>query len=164
MRLISLELESKLREKGFWPQNWIAWATLYVLALDLLLFAVQWLTRRASPATSTSLEGWVIFLSLLAIVLLAIAGFRWLRSQLLWRLRNRLIVTYVFIGVIPDFLLVVISLITLYLFSGQFASFAVTSDIATHLHSMEAANRAIAHHLATEISDHGKLDAGILGQ
>jgi sigma-B regulation protein RsbU (phosphoserine phosphatase) len=164
MRLISLELESKLREKGLWPQNWIAWAALYVLALDLLLFAVQWLTRRASPATSASLAGWVIFLSVLAIVLLAIAGFRWLRSQLLWRLRNRLIVTYVFIGVIPVFLLVMISLITLYLLAGQFASFVVTSDITTHLRSMEAANRAIANHLVTQISGGGKLDAGILGR
>jgi sigma-B regulation protein RsbU (phosphoserine phosphatase) len=164
MRLISLELESKLREKGVWPQSRIAWAALYVLALDLLLFAVQWLTRRASPSTSASLAGWVTFLSVLAIVLLAIAGFRWLRSQLLWRLRNRLIVTYVFIGVIPVFLLVMISLITLYLLAGQFASFVVTSDITTHLRSMEAANRAIAHHLATQISNGGKLDAGILGR
>jgi sigma-B regulation protein RsbU (phosphoserine phosphatase) len=161
MRLISLELESKLRAQGIWPQSRIAWAALYVLALDLLLFAVQWLTRRASPATSASLGGWVIFLSVLAIVLLAIAGYLWLRSQLLWRLRNRLIVTYVFIGVIPVLLLVMISLITLYLLAGQFASFVVTSDITTHLRSMEAANRAIAHHLATQISDGAKLDAEI---
>jgi sigma-B regulation protein RsbU (phosphoserine phosphatase) len=164
MRLISLELESKLRDKGLWPQNWIAWAALYVLALDLLLFAVQWLTRRASPATSASLEGWVTFLSLLAIVLFAVAGFRWLRSQLLWRLRNRLIVTYVFTGVIPVFLLVMISLITLYLLAWQFAGFVVTSDIATHLRSMEAANRAIANHLASQISGGGKLDVAMLGR
>ncbi len=161
MRLISLELESKLRDKRLWPQSWIAWAALYVLALDLLMLAVEWLTRRASPATSASLSGWVTFLSVLAIVLLAIAGFRWLRSQLLWRLRNRLIVTYVFIGVIPVFLLVMISLITLYLFAGQFASFVVTSDITTHLRSMEAANRTIAHHLSMHVSDGGKLDAEI---
>ena len=164
MRLISLELESKLRDKGLWPQSWIAWAALYVLALDLLLFAVQWLTRRASPATSASLEGWVTFLSLLAIVLFAVAGFRWLRSQLLWRLRNRLIVTYVFTGVIPVFLLVMISLITLYLLAWQFAGFVVTSDIATHLRSMEAANRAIANHLASQISGGGKLDVAMLGR
>ena len=164
MRLISLELESKLRDKGLWPKSWIAWAALHVLALDLLLFALQWLTRRASPAPSASLEGWVVFLSVLAIVLLAIAGYCWLRSQLLWRLRNRLIVTYVFIGVIPVFLLVVISLITLYLFAGQFASFVVTSDIATHLRSMEAANRTIANHLAAQISDGGKLDVETLGR
>src|ERR1035441_3623748 len=164
MRLISLELESKLRDKGLWPQNWIAWAALYVLALDLLLFAVQWLTGRASPATSASLEGWVTFLSLLAIVLFAVAGFRWLRSQLLWRLRNRLIVTYVFTGVIPVFLLVMVSLITLYLLARQFAGFVVPPDIATHLRSMEAANRAIANHLASQISGGGKLDVAMLGR
>jgi len=163
MRLISLELESKLHEKGLWPRSRVAWAALYVLALDLLLFAVQWLTRHVSPSMSASLGGWVTFLSILAIVLLAFAGFRWLRSQLLWRLRNRLIVTYVFIGVIPVFLLVMISLITLYLLAGQFASFVVTSDITTHLHSMEAANRAIAHHLTSHISGSGKLDSGVLG-
>ena len=161
MRLISLELESKLHEKGLWPRSRIAWAALYVLALDLVLFTLQWLTRHVSPSMSASLGGWVTFLSVLAIVLLAIAGFRWLRSQLLWRLRNRLIVTYVFIGVIPVFLLVMISLITLYLFCGQFASFVVTSDIATHLRSMEAANRAIAHHLSTHVSGGGKLDVEI---
>ena len=164
MRLISLELESKLHDKGLWPRSRVAWATIYVLALDLLLFAVQWLTHSASPAISESLEGWVSFLSTVAIVLLAIAAFRWLRSQLLWRLRNRLIVTYVFIGVIPVFLLVVISLITLYLLAGQFASFVVTSDIATHLRSMEAANRTIAHHLATQVASGKKLDAEMLDQ
>ena len=164
MRLISLELESKLRDKKLWPQSWVAWAALYALALDLLLFAVQWMTHRASPAISASLAGWVTFLDVLAIVLLAIAAFRWLRARVLWRLRNRLIVTYVFIGVIPVFLLVMISLITLYLLAGQFASFVVTSDITTHLRSMEAANRAIAHHLATQVSSGGKLDAESLAR
>ena len=164
MRLISLEFESRLREKELWPQSWVAWAALYVLALDLLLFAVQRLARGISSTTAASLGGWVTFLSGLAIVLLALAAFRWLRARLLWRLRNRLIVTYVFIGVIPVFLLVVISLITLYLLSWQFASFVVTSDISTHLRSMEAANRAIAHHLAAQISEGGKLDAEILGR
>ena len=164
MRLISLELESKLRDQGLWPQSWVAWAALYVLALDLLLLAVQWLTRRASPAVSASLTGWVMFLSALAIVLFAFAGLRWLRSQMLWRLRNRLIVTYVFIGVIPVFLLVMISLLTLYLFAGQFASYVITSDTATHLGSMEAANRVIAHHLATQIADGGKLNAEMIAR
>jgi sigma-B regulation protein RsbU (phosphoserine phosphatase) len=164
MRLIPLELESKLRDAGLWPQSWIAWAALYVLALDLLLFVVQWPLQRVSHAAEESLEGWIIFLSALAIVLFTVVGFGWLRSKLLWRLRNRLIVTYVFIGVIPVFLLLVISLTTLYLLAGQFASFVVTSDIATHLHSMEAANRTIAHRLAAEIASGGKVDAESLGR
>jgi phosphoserine phosphatase RsbU/P len=164
MRLIPLELESKLRDQGLWPQSRTAWAALYTLALDILLFAVQLLTRSIKPSISNSLTGWVTFLSALAIVLFTFAGFRWLRSKLLWRLRNRLIVTYVFIGVIPVFLLVVISLITLYLLAGQFASFVVTSDISTHLRGIEAANRAFAHHLATEIASGKKLDVKMIDQ
>ncbi len=163
MRLISLKLESKLRGRNLWPQSWVAWAAIYVLAFDLFVFAVQLLMGRFWLAISDSLTGWVIFLSLLAIVLLAVAGFRWLRSQVLWRLRNRLIVTYVFIGVIPVLLLAVISVIALYLFAGQFASFVVTSDIATRLHAMEASNRAIAHSLLNRLGRNERIDAGIVG-
>ncbi|MGB9236310.1 MAG: hypothetical protein WCC04_18025, partial [Terriglobales bacterium] len=163
MRLISLELESRLRVRELWPQGRVAWATLYVLALDLLVFAVQLVTSRFWPAVSASLTGWVLFLSLVAIVLLAAVAFRWLRSQLLWRLRNRLIVTYVFIGVIPVFLLAVISVIALYLFAGQFASFVVTSDIATHLRSMEASNRAIARAVLNQARGNPRIDSAIVG-
>jgi sigma-B regulation protein RsbU (phosphoserine phosphatase) len=159
MRLVRLELESKLRKKGLWPESRTARAGAYVLALDLLLFAVQMLTSRLAPKVSSSLGGWVSFLSGLAILLFGIVGFRWLRSQMLWRLRNRLIVTYIFIGVIPVCLLVMISFITLYLFAGQFASFVVTSEITTHLRSMEAANRAIAHELAAQFDKGQKPNA-----
>jgi phosphoserine phosphatase RsbU/P len=159
MRLVPLGIESKLREKGLWPESRTARAGLYVLALDLLLFAVQMLTSRLLPKAASSLGGWVSFLSGLAIVLFGIVGFRWLRSQMLWRLRNRLIVTYIFIGVIPVCLLVMISFITLYLFAGQFASFVVTSEIASHLRSMEAANRAITHELAAQFDKGQKPNA-----
>jgi phosphoserine phosphatase RsbU/P len=162
MKLISLELESKLRENGLWPEGRVAWAALYVLALDLFLFAVQLATSRIRPGISSSLGGWVIFLSSLAIVLLTVLAIRWLRTRLLWRLRNRLIVTYVFIGVIPVFLVFIISMTALYLFAGQFASFVVTSDLATHLHGMEASNRAIAHSLASQIERVGKLDPAVV--
>jgi sigma-B regulation protein RsbU (phosphoserine phosphatase) len=161
MRLVPLELESRLRDAGLWPHSRIAWAALYVLALDLLLFAIQKIFCR-SPASAGNLGGWIIFLSATAIVFLTIVAFRWLRAKMLWRLRNRLIVTYVFIGVIPVFLLLVISITTLYLLAGQFASFVVTSDIATHLRGMESANRAIAHHLATELASNNKLDSDSL--
>jgi sigma-B regulation protein RsbU (phosphoserine phosphatase) len=151
MRLIPLELESKLRDKGLWPESRIARGAVYVLALDILFFVVQVLTTRLFPKVAASLGGWVSFLSGLAIMLFVIVGYRWLRKELLWRLRNRLIVTYVFIGVIPVILLLVMSLFTLYLLAGQFASFVVTSEIESHLRSMEAANRAISNELAGQV-------------
>jgi len=163
MRLIPLQVESKLRHRGLWPQSRIAWAALYVLALDWLVFAVQFLTRRVWPSAATSLGGWETFLDCLAIILLAIIGFRWLRSHLLWRLRNRLIVTYVFIGVIPVVLLLLISLITLYLFARQFAGYVVTSDVQAHLHSMEASNRAIGRALVNQFERQGRLDPEFIG-
>ncbi|MGC2245627.1 MAG: SpoIIE family protein phosphatase, partial [Terriglobales bacterium] len=162
MRLISLELESRIREFGLWPETRVAWASLYVLALDLLLFAVRLATSRIRPGISSSLGGWIIFLSVLAILLLSTLGLRWVRAHLLWRLRNRLIVTYIFIGVIPVFLLLVISLTSLYLFARQFAGFVVTSDVATHLHSMEASNRAIARALVNQLERAGKSEAAIV--
>ncbi len=152
MRLLPLEIESKLRDKGLWPQSWTARVALYVLAVDLLVFALQLLTGRLLPRVSANLAGWVSFLSFLAAVLYTVVAFRWLRAKVLWRLRNRLIVTYVFIGVIPVLLLVAISFITLYLLAGQFASFVVTSEINSHLRSMESSNRAIAHQLANRIA------------
>lgn len=151
MRLVSLELESRLRNLGLWPESRTARASLYVLGLDLAFFAGQLLTSRWAPNVAASLGGWVTFLSILTILLFGVVGFRRVRSQLLWRLRNRLIVTYVFIGVIPVILLVVMSLFTLYLLAGQFASFVVTSEIESHLRSMEAANRAIASELAGQV-------------
>jgi len=86
-----------------------------------------------------------------AAVLFSILAFRWLRRKLLWRLRNRLIVTYVFIGVIPAVLLVVMALITIYLFAGQFASYVVTSEINSQLRSMQAVNAAVSNELAARI-------------
>ena len=154
MRLISLELESRLRTWGVWPESRTARAGLYVLALDLAFFAGQFLTSERFPGVAASLGGWVTFLSALAIFLFVIVGFRRIRAQLLWRLRNRLIVTYVFIGVIPVILLVAMSLITLYLLAGQFASFVVTSEITSQLRSMEAANRALANEIAGQV-EHG---------
>src|SRR5437016_13198334 len=153
----------RLSEAGIFLRVRMARVAWYLLGIDIALFALQKLFGLFHVSYGRSLGGWVSILSFVVIVLFAFLAFRWLRSQLLWRLRNRLIVTYVFIGVIPVFLLVMIALITLYLLAGQFASFVVTSDITTHLRSMEAANRAIAHHLATHISASGKLDADVLG-
>ena len=86
---------------------------------------------------------------------LGILAFRWLKAKMLWRLRNRLIVTYVFIGVIPVVLLVAMAFITIYLFAGQFANFVVTSELDSRLRSLHSVNAAIAHELAARL-EHGQ--------
>ncbi len=145
------QLRLKLGAWGLLPKSKLALVAWYVLALDVLLFVLQQLSRLFKLSFGDSLGGWVSFLSFWAILLFIVLAFRWLRVRMLWRLRNRLIVTYVFIGVIPVVLLVALALGSFYLFAGQFATFIVTSGLNTELRGLEAANFAIAHQFASQL-------------
>ena len=123
----------------------------YLAGLAVVLYALQELMRLFRLTWGEHLNGWIGFLTFCAGVLFFILGFRWVRRRILWRLRNRLIVTYVFIGVIPAVLLVAMGIITLYGFSGQFAVFVVTSEIHAQLRSMEAVNAAVTNELAARL-------------
>jgi sigma-B regulation protein RsbU (phosphoserine phosphatase) len=152
MELSYRHLRFRLSQAGLLPSSRIARAAWYALGLDVLLFAIEktlgwWFKVSAGQ----NLSGWVTFLSSVVITLFALLLYRWLKVKMLWRLRNRLIVTYVFIGVIPALLLIAMAGGTLYLFSGQFANFVVTSELNSQLRSMQAANAAIANELAARL-------------
>lgn len=151
MRTFYTRLRARMLVTGLWPQGWIARGACYSLGLAAGLFVLQMVLNLFAPAWAGSIGGWVKFLVFDAALLFSIVAFRWLKRKLLWRLRNRLIVTYVFIGVIPAVLLVLIGLITIYLFAGQFSSFVVTSEIAAQLRSMQAANAAVGNEIAARI-------------
>jgi phosphoserine phosphatase RsbU/P len=155
-------LRLRLFETGLMPTSKVARTAWYLLGLDLLLFTLQKLLGLFKLSYGESLTGWVFFLSFGVIILFAILAYRWLKKRLLWRLRNRLIVTYVFIGVIPAALLAAMALITIYLFAGQFANFVVISELNSRLRSLEAANAAIANELATRLERGDKATADSL--
>ena len=151
MREFYWKNRARLLTAGLWPQGWIARGACYSLGLAIGLLVLEMLLALFAPAASDSLAGWVKFLIFDASLLFAILVFRALKRRVLWRLRNRLIVTYVFIGVIPAALLVTMALVTIYLFAGQFASFVVTSEINSQLRSMQAVNAAVSNELAARI-------------
>jgi phosphoserine phosphatase RsbU/P len=151
MDLSYAALRRRLSQWGLWPRSRAAWGAWYALGLAGFLFVLQNLLAALKQAWGQSLGWWVGFLSFIAILLFMALAFRWLKAKLLWRLRNRLIVTYVFIGVVPALLLVAMAFGTLYLFGGQFANFIVTSEIHLQLHSVEAVNSAFAHDLAARL-------------
>jgi phosphoserine phosphatase RsbU/P len=159
----SLYLRSKLTQAGWPPRTRVGRIAFFVLGLDLAFLIVQKGSVLLRFSSGTSLGGWVSFLTFLSFVLFSWLAFRWLRDRLLWRLRNRLIVTYVFIGVIPVILLVTLSLTAFYLFAGQFATFVVTSGLSSELRGVEASNSAIAHELAARLGSGGKTDSAGLG-
>jgi sigma-B regulation protein RsbU (phosphoserine phosphatase) len=84
---------------------------------------------------------------------------RYVFGRLLWKVRNRLIVTYVLMGLTPVVLFVTLAALLLYVFSGQFAIFAATSVINDELAHIAAQNNSFAMHIAHTL-DH---DPGIRG-
>ncbi|MFZ0801521.1 MAG: SpoIIE family protein phosphatase [Terriglobales bacterium] len=148
-------LRLRLADAGLLPTSKVARAAWYVLALDVLLFVLQLVGGWLKISFADSLGGWVSFLSFVAILLFLVLALRWVRAKMLWRLRNRLIVTYVFIGVIPVVLLVALAVGSFYLFAGQFATFIVTTGLDSELVSLESANSAIAQQVAAQMKRGG---------
>ncbi len=135
-----------------WPEGRLARLTCYLAGMAAGLFALQSLLGLVAPTWGDHLAGWIEFLTFFAAVFFSILAFRWLKRRVLWRLRNRLIVTYVFIGVIPVVLLVAMAGFSLFLFAGQFASYVVISELNSQLRSAEAANAAIGNELAAGLT------------
>ncbi len=144
-------MRSRLKLAGLWPESRLARIAWYLLALGGILFGMRGLLALFAPSWGASLGGWATFLAVSSGLLFLFLGFGWLKRKVLWRLRNRLIVTYVFIGVIPAVLLVAMAGITLYGLAGQFAVFVVTSEINSQLRSLEAVNAAVSNELAARL-------------
>jgi sigma-B regulation protein RsbU (phosphoserine phosphatase) len=151
MNTYLISFRARLIARGLWPQTRTARGAWYCLGLALGLFLLQRLLAALRLSWGDSLGGWVSFLSFIAIFLFMVLGFRWLKAKILWRLRNRLIVTYVFVGVVPVLLLIAMAFVTLYLFAGQFANFIVISEIHLQLRNVETVNSALANELALRI-------------
>ena len=154
MREHYLKLRSKLLAAGLWPVTRMSRIGWYCVRMAALVFVLGWALKWVRPAWGEVVGGSVNFFLVVAAAFFCAVGFRWVKKKLLWRLRNRLIVTYIFIGVVPVLLLAAMAGVTLYLFAGQFASFVVTQEIESQLRNLESANAAITNELASRI-EHG---------
>ena len=115
-----------------------------------VLLLVKYILQAAGAVTAAqALSGWTRFLGFVLFLLVLFLGIRWFRGYLLWRLRNRLIVTYLFIGGVPVALVIAMALISGYLLGGQFAAFLVSSDLQAHLQRLQTANVATAEQVAS---------------
>jgi sigma-B regulation protein RsbU (phosphoserine phosphatase) len=142
-----------MKRYGLLPTSRLARFTLYLLAVDLFLLLYRGVMRLAKhPA---SVDGWIYFLAYVAAFFGVILAVRWVRERLMWGLRNRLIVTYVFIGVIPVVLLILLELLIGTVFVGQFATYVTTSDLQTEIRRLDAVNEHLASEIATALR-HGK--------
>ena len=144
-------LRRKLAANGLLPRTRLARVTAYLAGVDMLLFSVSRISAMLGSTLGTYLGGWISFLTFVSAALLLVLGLRWVRRRLMWRLRNRLIVTYIFIGVIPVLLLLAMGFIAAELFAGQFAIYVANSDIASQLKAVESANSGMAVGIAARL-------------
>jgi phosphoserine phosphatase RsbU/P len=124
--------QGKFHRVGFW-----------LLISFLVLQVMSYLPGRVGGFGS-GFKVWVLFFLLLVYT---VVGSRWIFRHLLWKVRNRLIVTYLLMGLAPVVLFGMLALAAAYVFSGEFAIFAVTSEIQSELAHLESQNQAYAVHI-----------------
>jgi sigma-B regulation protein RsbU (phosphoserine phosphatase) len=123
------------------PRSRLGKTTLWFGGLTLVMQLWKWFAHAQS---GTMLSVWTSVVTFVFVACLLLRGLRWLRQNLMWRLRNRLIVTYVFIGVIPILLILSMALLAAYLFAGQFATYVALDDLEIELQHLAAANSSLA--------------------
>lgn len=67
------------------------------------------------------------------------------RQKLLWRLRRRLAVTYVFIALVPIFLLVILVGFGALMINGQFASYLISIRLGEQKNELQELDRILVH-------------------
>lgn len=137
------------RKASAWaPKSMMGRLALYLLLLRLAVFIAQQLLLVADkPGGAAAFDGLASILSFLLGCTLIVLLLRWVRNEMLWRLRNRLIVTYVFIGVIPILLIVTMVGIAGYMFSAQYVTSEVRTDMDKEVRSLETIAQGIAPEL-----------------
>jgi sigma-B regulation protein RsbU (phosphoserine phosphatase) len=145
-------LRRKLSDYGVFPSTVAGQITLYLFSLFLVLFVTKQLLLLAGRASGAAeLSGWIFGIGFVTGIFFLFIFLRWVRQVVMWRLRNRLIITYVFIGFIPVVLLASMAVIVGYLFAGQFAALQTSSDIQSELNTLEAANQTITAQVASAL-------------
>src|ERR1700677_776690 len=84
------------------------------------------------------------FLALIALVYLLVRLLQLLRRRMLWRLRNRLIVAYIFMGLVPVVLLLTMVTVGAYLLERQIGAHLLRDDLQDRVNIISADTNAIA--------------------
>lgn len=161
MRSRLLQLRLWLETNGVFPRSRLALITCYLLALDVFLFVVQNVAGWLHGSWGAFLGIWVDLLSVAVIVLLGVLARRWVSTHLLWRVRNRLVATHLFIGIVPLLLLIVLAGLAVYLFTYQFATYIVVSRLNSELKAVQARNEVLARAIAADLEAGRKPDIAL---
>src|ERR1700686_2635963 len=121
-------------------------------------------------ATATELSGsianFIKFLAVLCLIYLLFRFIGWWRSRLLWSLRNRLIVAYLFIALVPILLIVTLVGLAGRILYSQLGAYLLYEDIQVRINSLAdmAEHIAAAHGPATRGSSEEEFESVLAAQ
>jgi sigma-B regulation protein RsbU (phosphoserine phosphatase) len=122
-------------------QTRLARFTAYLGGVELVLILLRAILAVAGAASVAGpLGGWIKFLGLVLVVLVIALALRWFRDHVMWSVRNRLIVTYLFIGGVPIVLVLLMASLSLYFLAEQFAAYIALTEIDAHSQRLQEAN------------------------
>ena len=143
------------------PRTRLARFALYLGGIDLLLIVLKTILEITALASAAApLSGWVEFITFIFAVLCLFLALRWFRQRVMWSVRNRLIVTYLFIGGVPVTLAFAMALASGYLMLEQLATFFSVSEIRGAEQRLRTANAAIAEQIGSNKSTAQQAIAG----
>ncbi|MGH9727556.1 MAG: PP2C family protein-serine/threonine phosphatase [Candidatus Acidiferrales bacterium] len=134
-----------------WRAFWRTTSALDRLATAVfILFLLSWTTHLGRYLSF--LGAWRVILFLIAAGYLIVRLARWARKRLLWGLRNRLIVAYIFIAVVPVVLLLAMVALSGYLLYFQLGAHLLQDDLTARItdvaHIAETLDQTFANDLA----------------
>ena len=136
---------------GWWPPKGAAGSAFW-LGVWFVLF---WLLRLV-PGWVGDLAGVLQILVGLALVgVLGALVLRLVRKHMLWSLRNKLVLTYLLIGLAPVVLFVTLVTISAYIAAGQFAIHLADSRLQAELSQMANENVGRTRGLSGYMEEHG---------
>jgi phosphoserine phosphatase RsbU/P len=132
--------------KELWNRlTWLDLVSLAVAAAGLVLANIE---------LNGGAVNFVKYLAVLAAIYLLVRFISWWRTRLLWSLRNRLIVAYLFIAVVPILLIVTLVSIAGRILYSQLGAYLLHEDIQHRIEMIAD----IAEHIAVA---HGTLPPGV---
>jgi sigma-B regulation protein RsbU (phosphoserine phosphatase) len=118
--------------------------TAWVSAYGAALWVADWLARGTGGAPGLL---WLVFWACAAVASVYYLGhfLVFVRNRVLWRLRWRLVVAYVFIAFVPIFLILLLVTLGAFIINGQLAAFLVVLRLRERFDEIEQVNRVVLH-------------------
>ena len=119
----------------------VAIVSVMLLVFWLLFGETEVIRQSFAGRLFSALTFWIV---LLTCIYYGLRGLRWLKRKLLWRVRRRLVITYLFVGLTPIILMTLLGLLSAFGGSGQGMARIINAQVnSTERHS-QASARSLA--------------------